>query len=222
LKALQYPAVIAEIKRRSPRKGLIHPIPDPIELANLYELGGATALSVLTDEKFFGAQPGELAKISEHLKDHPVAILRKDFIISEMQIIDSYLNGADAILAIVAVLGENTARVVHFAHELALEVIVEVHDEAELEIAVNSGTRIIGVNNRNLETFEIDPERSFQLLPDIPDHIIAVAESGINHPEEAHAYFDAGFHAVLIGEALVKSNNPIQFVRACRYDESTH
>ncbi len=209
-------AVIAEIKRKSPSKGVLAAIDDPVHLAQIYAAGGASALSILTDTVFFGGQLDDLNSVSLALGAKRPPILRKDFIIDEIQIAEAILAGADAILCIVAVLGERTKIMLDAAHTMGIDVLVEVHNSQELEIALASGAEIIGVNNRDLTTFQIDTDQAFRLVEDIPPHLIRVAESGIVMPELAQDYYRAGFDAVLIGEALVKSPNPDEFIRACR------
>lgn len=209
-------AVIAEIKRRSPSKGSLALINDPRALAKSYVTGGASALSVLTDELFFGGKLDDLAHIAATLHHESLPILRKDFIIDEVQIAEAIAAGADAILCIVAILGKKTSMLINHAKEMGIEVLVEVHNQAELEIAFISGAEIIGVNNRNLSTFAVDTECAFNMIESIPHDIVSVAESGILAPEMARNYYHAGFNAVLIGEALVTSSAPIDFIRACR------
>ena len=209
-------SIIAEIKRKSPSKGTLTTIADPMVLANTYVAGEASALSILTDETFFGGTLEDLTQVAIEIKDKPQPILRKDFIIDEIQIAESIEAGADAILCIVAVLGNRLKNILLAAAEMDIDVLVEVHNHQELEIALESGAEIIGVNNRNLNTFALDTDRAFKLLEEIPKEIIRVAESGILIPELAQSYHKAGFNAVLIGEALVKANDPADFMRACR------
>ena len=208
-------AVIAEIKRRSPSMGVLASIADPVSLANNYVSGGASAISILTDEVFFGGQLTDLSQVRHALPDVP--LLRKDFIIDPIQIAEAVLAGADAVLLVVAVLGNNTQYMLHEAARLGVEALVEVHTRAELDIALASGAEIIGINNRDLATFKIDTERAFELIKEIPEHIITVAESGILVASLAKQYHQVGFSAVLIGEALVKSANPAAFIQECRY-----
>lgn len=205
-------SIIAEIKRRSPSKGLLAPIEDPIPLVEKYILGGANAISVLTDEMFFGGTLSDLQKISMHIRE---PVLRKDFILDEIQIAEARFYGADAILAIVALLGDQTKFILNAAKRMQMDVIVEVHDHAELNIALESGARMIGVNNRDLKTFTVDKTRALDLFPFMGDDVITIAESGIQKPEDVHRYRNAGFHAVLIGEALVKHPDPAAFIRVC-------
>lgn len=209
-------AVIAEIKRQSPSKGKIAEIKNPVELALKYVQGGANAISVLTDEKFFNGSLDDLQKVSATLKQYPCPVLRKDFIIHEIQIAEAIAYGADAILCIVAVLGNHSKRLLDYARKMGIEVIVEVHNIDELNIALDSGAEIIGVNNRNLSNFEVETQNAFDLINKIPDNIIKIAESGILEPKLAQRYYQSGFDAVLIGEGLVKSENPENFIKNCK------
>lgn len=208
-------AVIAEIKRKSPSKGALATIKNPVALAQTYIAGGASAISVLTDEHFFGGGLTDLSQVASTLVTTP--ILRKDFIIDKLQIAEAILAGASAILCIVAVLGKTTRTMLAMAKTMGIEVLVEVHNEHELDIALTSGAEIIGVNNRDLTTMKIDPEQSLRLIEQIPSAVVRVAESGILLPTLAQDYYRAGFDAVLIGEALVTSADPGEFIRACRH-----
>lgn len=209
-------AVIAEIKRRSPSKGLLAPIEDVNKLAEHYISGGASALSILTDKTFFNGSMQDLIQVKDGINSS-VPIIRKDFIIDEVQIAEAMLAGADAILCIVAVLGSKTQKLIEYARSLGLDVLVEIHNENELNIALESGADIIGINNRNLNTFIVDTDLSLRLVEKIPDSIIKVAESGITTPAIAREYYQAGFDAVLIGEALVRSPDPEKFIMECRH-----
>jgi indole-3-glycerol phosphate synthase len=209
-----YLAVIAEIKRKSPSKGLIAPINDVTELAERYISGGASALSILTDKTFFNGSIQDLSQVKNGINGS-VPIIRKDFIIDEIQIAEALVAGADAILCIVAALGAKTKKLIEYARSLGLDVLVEIHDENELNIAIDSGADIIGINNRNLNTFTVDTNLSLQLVEKIPHSIIKVAESGITTPVMAREYYQAGFNAVLIGEALVRSEDPEKFIMEC-------
>jgi indole-3-glycerol phosphate synthase len=209
-------AVIAEIKRRSPSKGDLAPISDPVALAQQYVQGNVNAISVLTDKLFFSGSTEDLQQVSAALADEPVPVLRKDFIIDRLQIAEAVSIGAHAVLLIVAALGARTAELLTICQELGLHALVEVHDEAELETALHCGAQIIGVNNRNLTTFAIDTDQAFRLAEKIPANLIKVAESGIMEPKLAREYHAAGFNAVLIGEALVKANDPAEFIRNCK------
>lgn len=207
-------AVIAEIKRRSPSKGDIAAIADPTLLAERYIAGGAHALSILTDKTFFGGDIQDVSSVRKSMGPS-IPILRKDFIIDEMQIAEAFASGASAILCIVAVLEGRAKKLLKFARSLGLDVLVEIHDDNELQLALDSDADIIGINNRNLKTFVVDPENALQLVDKIPASIIKVAESGITNPAMARIYQEAGFDAVLIGEALVRSSSPGQFIREC-------
>ncbi len=211
-----YLAVIAEIKRKSPSKGLIAPIKDVTELAQHYIYGGASALSILTDKTFFNGSIEDLSRVKNEISAS-IPIIRKDFIIDEVQIAEAKVAGADAILCIVAVLGNRTKKLIAYAHSLGLDVLVEIHDENELHIALDSGADIIGINNRNLNTFIVDTNLSLQLVEKIPNSMIKVAESGITTPAMAREYYQAGFNAVLIGEALVRSEDPEKFIMECHH-----
>lgn len=209
-------AVIAEIKRRSPSKGALATISNPVALAEVYSQNGANALSILTDETFFSGHLNDLISVAEALKFKPQPILRKDFILDEVQIAEAVYAGADAILAVVAVLKNDTKKILDFAKNMEIQVLVEIHDQLELEIAMAADAEIIGVNNRDLNTFEVNTDRAFELLEYIPKHVVKVAESGIFTPDLARAYFQAGFNAVLVGEALVTSSDPGSFIQKCR------
>lgn len=210
-------AVIAEIKRKSPSKGMIAPISDPISLAQRYILGGANALSILTDKEFFGGHIDDLVQVSGIARKQSIPILRKDFIIDNVQIAEALVSGASAVLCIIAAVGLKAKSLIEFARSVGLDVLVEIHDHEELKIALDCGADIIGINNRNLNTFEVDTESSSRMITAIPDTIIKVAESGITDPALARQYNQAGFDAVLIGEALVKLADPGKFIRECRY-----
>lgn len=203
-------AIIAEIKRKSPSKGLLAEIADPGYLAQQYVDGGAAAISVLTDEKFFAGSLNDLKIVADTLKNNPIPILRKDFIIDEIQIVDALLTDANAILLIVTVLQQRTVELLRFSHQLGLDVIVEVHNKTELEYALDMGADIIGINNRNLDTFEERLETCLELIEYIPPQVVSIAESAIRSEEDLSRIHCAGFNAVLIGEALVKSTNPCQ------------
>lgn len=206
-------AVIAEIKRKSPSKGVLAAIPNPVQLAIDYVQGGANAISVLTDEVFFAGQLTDLTQIASSVS---VPVLRKDFIIDEVQIAEAVVAGAQAILCIIALVGNKAKSLLRYAEKLGIDVLVEVHDSAELEIALHAGARIIGVNNRNLTNFHVDTEQALRLVDAIPVGIVKVAESGIIDPRTAITYSRAGFDAVLIGAALVQHPQPGVFIQACQ------
>lgn len=206
--------VIAEIKRRSPSKGDLAPDLDPAELASQYRLGGAAACSVLTDGEFFGGSPDDLAAVRAAV-DLP--ILRKDFTVSARDIADARIMGADAVLLIVAALDDSELADLHaLAVELDLDVLVEVHDEAEAERALGVGANMIGVNQRDLVTFDVDTDRAVRVAATLPSGTVRVAESGIAGPEDIAPLVAAGFDAVLIGESLVRSGDPARAVGLLR------
>jgi indole-3-glycerol phosphate synthase len=199
-------AVIAEIKRRSPMKGDLDPNLDPACLAKTYESGGASCLSVLTDEDFFA---GSVADLEAAREATCLPVLRKDFTVDPRDAADARLMGADALLLIAAVLDPFELVELHqLATELGLDVLVEVHDEPELEEALNAGASLIGVNQRDLMTFEVDHDRAVRMSAAIPDTVVKVAESGIRNAEDARRLADAGYDAVLVGETLVTSADP--------------
>jgi len=198
-------AIIAEAKKASPSKGIIQPDFDPVRIARNYKAGGAHAISVLTDIDFFQGSINYIPLVREAV-DLPV--LRKDFIIDPLQIREASLYGSDAILLIAAIL--DTARLRDYrlaAEELGMDVLVEVHDEAELESALVAGSRLIGVNNRNLNDFTVDLETTFRLQRLIPPEIPVVSESGISSREDMMRLREAGVKAVLIGESLMRSSD---------------
>jgi indole-3-glycerol phosphate synthase len=198
-------AVVAEIKRRSPSKGDIDPGLDPAAVAREYAAGGAACVSVLTDERFFGGSAQDLAAARGACS---LPVLRKDFIVSEADVCDARVMGADAVLLIAGVLSdEELGRFHALVHELAMDALVEVHDEAELDRALASGAELVGVNQRDLATFEVDTGRAARLAVSIPPEVVAVAESGIGGAEDARALADAGYQAVLVGESLLRARN---------------
>ncbi|MDQ1535109.1 MAG: indole-3-glycerol phosphate synthase [Actinomycetota bacterium] len=206
-------AVIAEIKRRSPSKGDLAPDLDPEETARQYEAGGAAALSVLTDHPFFG---GTVADLQTARATVSLPVLRKDFVIDEIQVFESRGVGADAMLLIVAAFPVDSlmADLHALALELGLSVIVEAHDAEEIERAVAVGARIVGINNRSLETFEEDLAVAERLAALVPDDRVRVAESAVRSAEDAQRMADVGFDAVLVGEALVRAADPSSLVGA--------
>jgi indole-3-glycerol phosphate synthase len=207
-------AVIAEIKRRSPSKGDLAADLVPSVLAKSYAAGGAACLSVLTDGLHFGGSPDDLADARAACE---LPVLRKDFTVSELDVCDARLMGADAVLLIVAALDHTELQALHeLARQLGLVALVEVHDEAELERALAAGATIIGVNQRDLRTFAVDPQRAVRVAAAIPPAVVAVAESGIATPADARRVAGAGYRAVLVGEALVTSADPAAAVRELR------
>lgn len=196
-------AVVAEVKRRSPSKGDLDPDLDPAGLARAYAAGGARCLSVLTDGAFFGGSAGDLAA-ARGAVDRPV--LRKDFTVGPADVCDARRMGADACLLIVAALSDAELAECHdLAGRVGMAAVVEVHDEAELERALAVGARIVGVNQRDLVTFAVDPDRAARLAPRLPDHVVAVAESGVGGADDARQLAGCGYQAVLVGEHLVRA-----------------
>ncbi|HKY68002.1 MAG TPA: indole-3-glycerol phosphate synthase TrpC, partial [Acidimicrobiales bacterium] len=195
--------VIAEVKRRSPSKGALAADLDPADLARAYERGGATCLSVLTDVDFFGGSPDDLRAARAATR---LPVLRKDFTVAPVDVIDTRLMGADAVLLIAAALDDDELGELHtLAVDVGLDALVEVHDEEELGRAVAVGASLIGVNQRDLVTFEVDTARAARVGGAIPATAVRVAESGIRSPDDASALAAAGFDAVLVGELLVTS-----------------
>lgn len=206
--------VIAEVKRRSPSKGDLAADLDPAELAWRYAAGGAACLSVLTDEAFFGGSVDDLTR-ARAACDLPV--LRKDFTVSALDVVDARLMGADAVLLIAAAIDDaELGQFLALARDLGLDALVEIHDEAELDRAMAVGADLIGVNQRDLVTFEVDTARAVRMAPLMPKGVVRVAESGIRSPAEAHHLRDAGYHAVLVGESLVTAGDAAQSVAALR------
>ena len=206
------PAVIAEIKKASPSKGVLAEEFDPPAMARAYEQGGAAALSVLTDEKHF---QGSLSDLEAARAAAGLPVLRKDFTIDSYHVAEAAAHGADAILLIAAILSERELRDFReLAERYQMSALVEVHDEDELGAAAASGARIIGVNNRNLHTFEVDLGVSLRLAPKIPGNVIRVAESGIRTSEDVARLRAAGYQALLVGEHLMKSGDAASALKA--------
>ncbi len=196
---------IAEIKRRSPSKGELHPDLQPDVVAKEYVAGGAACLSVLTDAEHFGGSVADLQQ-AQHASGLPV--LRKDFSVQEADVVDARLMGADAVLLIVAALDDDElSRFVARAGSLGLAALVEVHDKPELARALAAGARVVGVNQRDLRTFEVDHDRACALAAHIPADVMAVAESGISTAADARRLAEAGYDAILVGETLVRSDD---------------
>lgn len=205
-------SIIAEIKRRSPSKGAIAPTLESARLAAEYETGGAAALSCLTDAEFFGAKPDDLPTAR---RATTLPILRKDFIIDPRQIHESAAMGADAILLIARVLpAETLHEFITIANTLQLAALVEVHDEEDITKALDAGAAIIGVNNRDLATFDVSLDNAIRLRPRIPDVCIAVSESGIHTRDDVEQMENAGYDAVLVGESLVRSADPTHAIQS--------
>ena len=206
------PAVIAEIKKASPSKGVLAADFLPVETARAYQTGGAAALSVLTDRDFF---QGSLDDLKAARAAVTVPVLRKDFTIDELDILEAAAHGADAVLLIAAILSrDELERFRRRAESLGLAALVEVHDDDELDRTIESGASIIGVNNRNLRTFDITLETSLRLARQMPAEAVRVAESGIHSPADVKRLQEAGYQAFLVGEHLMKSGNPAEALRA--------
>jgi indole-3-glycerol phosphate synthase len=204
-------AIIAEVKRKSPSRGVLREDLDPVMMASIYEKNGAAAVSVLTDREFFGGSDADLVSIRREVG---LPLLRKDFIIDRSQIFESRMLGADAILLIARILGEGSLKsFVETAGSLGLSALVEVHDRADIEKALAAGAEIIGINNRDLATFSTDIRTTVDLLGVIPPGKIVVSESGINSRDDIRLLASAGAQAFLIGEALVKEADPAAKLR---------
>lgn len=207
--------VIAECKKASPSKGVFAPGYDPVLTAFRYVVGGASCLSVLTDERWFQGSLADLVKVRAQVQ---IPIIRKDFVVDPRQIAEARLAGADAVLLIAACLETGLMRDLHgFARELGLDVLVEVHDASEAMHAVQLGADLIGVNNRNLHDFSVSLERTFELLPGLlaPGRVV-VSESGIRDRGDCRRLEDAGVDAVLVGETLMLSGDPESALRGLR------
>ncbi len=204
--------VIAEVKKASPSVGVIDPDFDPVRQAKRYLDGGASCLSILTDEKYF---QGSLSYLSRISKFSNAPLLRKDFTIHEVQIHEAVVTGADAILLIVAALDDDTLRRLYDeAKAFTLDVLVEVHDLREMERALELGADLIGVNNRNLKTFSVDLATTEQLAEEVPDDVLLVSESGIKTLDDARRVLEAGANAVLIGETFMRAHDPSREIEA--------
>ena len=203
---MKRPAIIAEVKKASPSAGVIAKDFDPATIASSYEQGGAAALSVLTDQQFF---QGSLEHLDEARRATRLPVLRKDFTLDHYHLLEASAAGADAVLLIVAALPDiELSGLLEQAEDLDLEALVEVHDEAELDRALGVGANLIGINNRNLKTLEVSLETSLQLAEKIPSGVPWISESGIRAPEDMKLLMDAGCRAFLIGESLMKQQDP--------------
>jgi indole-3-glycerol phosphate synthase len=214
--ALQRPdgqlGLIAEIKKASPSAGIMAEAFAPVEIARIYESSGADAVSVLTDEQFFQGKLIYLAQVRERVR---LPLLRKDFILDEIQIMESAAAGADAILLIVAALGQKELTSLQAAAtRYQLEALVEVHTLEEVGRAMRAGAKIIGINNRNLATFEVDLSVTEKLSEEVPDEVVLVSESGIKSAQDAKRVERYGVDAILVGEALMRGKISIEDLRA--------
>ena len=198
-------SIISEVKRSSPSKGALATIADPAALAHEYEVGGASVVSVLTENRRFGGSLEDFTKVRDRIS---LPMLRKDFIVNEYLVRESRAYGADLLLLIAALDGEKLQELYAVGKSLGMHVLVEVHDESELERALAISPEIIGVNARNLKTLDIDVNAFSQLIPKVPSQIYRVAESGISSLEDVILARKSGADAILVGEALVKSGSP--------------
>lgn len=210
-------SLIAEVKKASPSVGVITESFDPVNQARLYAQAGASAISVLTDEKYFQGQLSYLTQIRQAVD---VPLLRKDFMVHEVQIYEAVIAGADAILLIVAALAdEELVRLQRCAHAFQLDVLVEVHNREELDRAIDMDAKLIGINNRNLKTFIVDLHTTEELSEDVPEEVILVSESGIKTAEDARLVHSWGANALLVGEALMRAEDVDAVVRAMMHPE---
>ena len=198
--------VISEVKRSSPSKGALAEIPAPAELAAEYEAGGASVISVLTEERRFKGSLADLDAVRAAVR---IPVLRKDFTVDEYQIYEARAHGADLVLLIVAALDDATLlRFIELTESLGMNALVETHTEEEIRRAVAAGAKIIGVNVRNLKTLDVDPDTFARLAPLLPADAVTIAESGVESSEQVRQYAAAGADAILVGEALVKHAEP--------------
>lgn len=204
-------ALIAEVKPASPSKGVIREMVDPVSTALAYERGGAHAISVLTDVSYFKGKPQSLTQVKERVE---LPVLRKDFILDPIQVLESKLLGADAILLIVAILDKQQLQLLsRTAHQLGMEVLVEIHDEAEMEAACSCEADVIGINNRNLSTFVTELETTERLRPLLPQDRPVIGESGILSPADVKRMVQAQIDGILVGEYLMRQEDPELAVR---------
>jgi len=202
------PGIIAEVKKASPSRGVICRDFDPVRIARIYAAGGASAISVLTEENYFLGSLVHLKAIRADLGNTRLPLLRKDFIVDPYQVYESRANGADALLLIAATLTPGRLKeLLDLSHELGMECLVEVHNETELATVLSAGARIIGINNRDLKTFNVDIRTTERLRPLVPTDKLVVSESGIRGRDDMEKMKEWGVHAVLIGEALVSAPN---------------
>jgi indole-3-glycerol phosphate synthase len=206
--------LIAEVKRASPSKGVLHPGADPLEYARLYEEGGAAAVSLVTEPHQFGGSLEWVNQVRPHVR---VPILLKDFVVDGYQVLDAAVRGADAVLLLASLHSDvQLGRLLGETRLLGLDALVEVHDEAELRRALHAGATMVGINNRDLRTLEVDPERCFALLDLVPPLVTAVAESGFARPDQVGRLRQSRADAALIGEALMTAADPRAVLAALR------
>lgn len=204
-------SLIAEMKRASPSRGPIRPGASVTEVVGAYQRAGARAVSVLTEGAYFG---GSLDDLVEARSACDLPLLRKDFVVDEYQLLEARVAGADAVLLIVAALDPDRLNaLMGSASDLGMDCLVEVHDEDEVRIAVDAGVEVLGINNRDLHSLEVDLETTFRLLADVPAGTVVVAESGITRAEDVESLEEAGVDAILVGEALMRADDPVRAVR---------
>ncbi len=207
-------SVVAEVKRASPSRGQLVADLDPAAVASAYQAGGAACLSVLTDVEFFGGSPADLVAARDATR---LPLLRKDFTVGPADVCDARLMGADAVLLIAAALSPlELVELTALADRVGLDALVEVHDEEEAEAALTAGASLVGVNQRDLVSFEVDPSRAERIARALPAGVTRVAESGIRGPEDLPRLAAAGYDAVLVGESLVTARDPAAAVAALR------
>ena len=212
--------VIAEVKRRSPSKGWIDEHLDAARLAMVYQRGGATAVSVLTDEKYFSGSVEDFAAVREAVD---VPLLRKDFTVSANDVLDAAAMGASCVLLIVAALDDAELRLfLHVAEHSGIDALVEVHDGVEARRALDCGASLVGVNQRDLRSFEVDTDQAVAVMASLPRNVVTVAESGLSAPVDVLRAGEAGFDAVLVGEALIRSAEREELVRSFAATSRVH
>ena len=220
IRATPHLAVIAEIKRRSPSKGDLNASLDPADLALQYQRGGASCLSVLTDNNHFGGSVSDLQLARAACS---VPVIRKDFTVDARDICDARIMGADCVLLIAAVITPvELSSYLEICREVDIDALVEVHDEAELDVAMRAGATMVGVNQRDLVTFAVDQARAVRMAPLIPNNVVKVAESGVRGRDDAIALRAAGYDAILVGEHLVTSPNPEAALSDLCVDNEAH
>jgi len=204
-------SIIAEVKRKSPSAGNLCTDFNPLDIAEIYKKNGADTVSVLTDKKFFGGEKSYLSTIKNKVK---IPVLRKDFIIDPYQVYESKDLGADCILLIARILNKTLLKdCIAIAGKIGMSCLIEVHSGEEIEKALNSGAEIIGINNRDLSTFEVDTAKSLQLGRMIPNSVVKISESGITSISQIEELYKAGFNGILVGETLMKSSNPGKLIK---------
>jgi indole-3-glycerol phosphate synthase len=198
-------SLIAEVKFASPSAGLIHKKTDPVLIGRIFQEAGASAISLLTDKRFF---QGDIEQLPHLKKTISLPILRKDFIIDVVQVEEAFFYGADAILLIARILSQqHLSELTSFCQELGMAPLIEIHSEDDLEKAVACGAEIIGINNRDLDSFKVDINTTFELAPLVPENFIVVSESGIRDEADILSLKEIGIHAILVGSAIMKSND---------------